>query len=112
MAITIGIVGESGSGKSTGIRTLDSKTTIVINADGKTLPFRNATSLYSTTNKNYVVSSKINVIKQALEKINKDKPEIKTVVIDTINGVMLDAEMDSNFRNRKSGGEAMVKWMN
>lgn len=111
MAVTIGIVGESGSGKSSGERTLDPKKSVIINCDGKSLPFKNAPKLYNSENKNYMVSSKISIVKQALDKINRERLEVKTVTIDTVNGMMLDAEMDSNFRSRKSGGEAMVKWM-
>lgn len=40
MAIAIMILGESGTGKSSSIRTLDPKTTAIINVDNKPLPFR------------------------------------------------------------------------
>ena len=111
MANTIAIVGPSGSGKSTGVRTLDPKSTLYINADGKTLPFRGANKLYNTGSKNYIETSKLDVINPLLERTNK-RPEIKDIVIDTANGIMLDLEMSANFRNRKAGGEALNKWMN
>lgn len=41
MAKAILILGESGTGKSCSMRNLDAETTLVINVDGKPLPFRN-----------------------------------------------------------------------
>jgi hypothetical protein len=110
MAKTVAIVGPSGEGKSTGIRTLDPKTTFIINADGKSLPFRNADSMYNVNTKNYVNNSNQTYIKQCVQGLNK-LPHIKTIVIDTANAIMLDVEMSANFRSRKAGGEAMNKWM-
>lgn len=110
MANTIAIVGPSGSGKSTGIRTLNPKTTCMINADGKALPFPKWRTVYNTTNKNYIESSNLQVINKVLDDINNRK-DIKDLIIDTANGIMLDLEMSANFRNRKAGGEAMNKWM-
>ncbi len=110
MANTIAIVGPPGEGKSTGIEKLDPKTTVVINADGKSLPFKAWYKYYNIESKNYVESSNITIINKYLDKINSN-PNIKDVVIDTANGIMLDLEMSSNFRGRKAGGEAMNKWM-
>ncbi len=111
MAKTIAIVGSSGDGKSTGIRTLNPATTFVINCDGKTLPFRKADSLYNTKNKNYAKTAKLAEVKALLKGLSEKRPDVKTIVIDTINAIMLDIEMSSNFRNRKVGGEALNKWM-
>jgi ABC-type lipoprotein export system ATPase subunit len=47
MAKFVGIVGPSGSGKSTSIKTLDPKTTYIINVASKDLPFRGASKLYN-----------------------------------------------------------------
>ena len=111
MAKTIAVVGQSGEGKSTGIRTLNPETTFIINCDGKSLPFRKADKLYNKENKNYASTSKYSEVKALLQGISDKKPTCKTIVIDTINAIMVDIEMSSNFRNRKAGGEAMAKWM-
>jgi deoxyadenosine/deoxycytidine kinase len=109
MANTIAICGTSGDGKSTAARTLDPKTTVYINADGKTLPFKES-KFYTLANKNYIETSKLDMINKVLNEIN-NRTEVKDVIIDTANGIMLDIEMSNNFRNRKAGGEAMTKWM-
>jgi ABC-type dipeptide/oligopeptide/nickel transport system ATPase component len=90
---TIAIVGQSGTGKSTSLHTLDPKSTFIIDADQKGLPFKGWKSLYNSTNKNYMASSSMPQIIDVLKKIDKDQLHIKTVVIDTISLVMTDDVM-------------------
>jgi hypothetical protein len=92
MSTAIAVMGQSGSGKSTGIRTLDPSTTIIINADKKALPWKGWKHQYNTESKNYAVISDKDKILQALQIINKDPSfaKVKTVVLDTLNSVMLD----------------------
>lgn len=107
-AITVGILGESGDGKTTslivnedgslnlnedksikreGYTGLNPKTTLLINADKKRVPF-----LFEDFSPNIVRTSDLNEIKSVLTKVNK-VPSIKSVVIDTVNGIMIDKEM-------------------
>lgn len=58
MANIIGIVGASGTGKSTALRTLDPKTTFIVNVQGKPLPFKDSSQLYSTEKKNIATLDK------------------------------------------------------
>lgn len=95
MAKVIGIMGESGSGKTTSMRNLDPATTLYIDADKKGLSWKGWKNQYNKENKNYAPT---NVAKNAitlLQKINKDddKKHIKTVIVDTINGIMVADEM-------------------
>jgi ABC-type dipeptide/oligopeptide/nickel transport system ATPase subunit len=92
MSKTILIMGESGSGKTTSMRNLDPKTTYYIDADKKGLSWKGWKRQYSTENKNYISTSNSKLIKTILQGISKDRPNIKTIIIDTLNGIMIDDE--------------------
>lgn len=92
MSKTILIMGESGSGKTTSMRNLNPETTFYIDADKKGLNWKGWKSQYNAENKNYIATSKANDIKVLLDKINTEQTQIQTVVIDTLNGVMIDDE--------------------
>ena len=105
MAKVIGIIGESGSGKTTSCRNLDPKTTYYIDCDKKGLSWKGWRKQYSEENKNYYSTNFPTTVLQILGKVNDDPDRrIKTVVIDTINGVMVAEEM----RNAKVQG--FGKW--
>lgn len=102
MAITVGIFQQSGGGKSTSIvinpdgtynpsdyKGMNPDTTIIINSDRKRLPFKSDKWAEKT---NVFTTSDINGIKTLLENIGKGS-KIKSIIIDTINGVMVDKEM-------------------
>jgi hypothetical protein len=101
MALTIGVFGISGHGKSTSIvinpdgsydpknyQGLDPASTVIINADKKSLPFRGNW----VEGDNVFYTSDSNTIVKLLEKINSGT-KIKSIVIDTINAIMIDKEM-------------------
>ena len=105
MAKVIGLMGESGSGKTTSCRNLDPKTTYYIDCDKKGLSWKGWRKQYSEENKNYYSTNFPTTVLQILGKVNDDPDRrIKTVVIDTINGVMVAEEM----RNAKVQGYG--KW--
>ena len=106
MAKVIGIMGESGSGKTTSMRNLDPKKTFYIDCDKKGLSWKGWRQQYNLENKNYWDTDNPSTVKQLLEKIDKGEnlAHIHTVVIDTINGVMVAEEM----RNAKVQGYG--KW--
>lgn len=106
MAKVIGIMGESGSGKTTSCRNLDPKTTFYIDCDKKGLSWKGWRSQYSTDKKNYWPTDDPSMVMQLLKNINEadSAKNVKTVVIDTINGVMVAEEM----RNAKVQG--FGKW--
>lgn len=104
--MVIGIMGESGAGKTSSMRTLDPKTTVYIDCDKKGLSWKGWREQYSTKNKNYVKTDYPQVVLQALQKINEQDnlKKIKTVVIDTINGLMVADEM------RRTKEKGYDKW--
>ena len=119
MAKVIGIMGESGSGKTTSLRNLDPATTFYIDCDKKGLSWKGWRNQYSVSNGNYIKTDDKNVVMQVLAKLNCDNgtlvayqkkhgdtPKImdekaqeraravKTVVIDTLNGIMVADEVE------------------
>ncbi len=92
MSKTILIMGESGSGKTTAMRNLDPKTTFYIDADKKGLNWKGWKQQYNGDNKNYMATSKTKDIKILLNKINTEQTQIQTVIVDTLNGIMIDDE--------------------
>ena len=106
MARVIGVMGESGSGKTTAMRNLDPKTTFYVDCDKKGLSWKGWKKQYNGETKNYIQTDAPTTVMQILKHVNDDEQykHIKTVVIDTINGVMVAEEM----RNAKVNG--FGKW--
>lgn len=95
MAQVIGIMGESGSGKTTSMRNLDPKSTFYIDCDKKGLSWKGWRSQYNAANKNYFATDFVETVTQLLDKIDQqpDQKNIKVVVIDTLNGLMVGDEV-------------------
>lgn len=102
MAITVGVFQQSGGGKTTSLvinpdgsynpQEYDGmvpESTVIINSDRKRLPFKEGRWVEGS---NMFTTSDAAKIKELLEKINKGT-KIKAVVIDTVNGIMVDKEM-------------------
>lgn len=100
MAKVIGVMGESGSGKTTAMQHLDPTTTMYIDADLKGLNWKGWRTQYNSKNANYVATDSFSNVSRLLDRINKlegdDKKtfgNVKTIVIDTLNGMMVAEEM-------------------
>ena len=87
------VAGERGSGKTTSCRNLDPKQTYYIDCDRKGLSWKGWRTQYSKENKNYKATNYADVISALLAGISEKCPNIKYVVIDTINGIMVGDEM-------------------
>lgn len=110
MSRAVLVYGESGSGKTTSLRTLDPKTTLIIDADRKGLSWRGWRKSYNTANKNYIQSSDVAVITNYLTRVNDgDLKHIKVVVIDTLNMCMIDSEM-SRIQEKNFDKWADLAW--
>jgi len=107
MGTIICIAGESGTGKTTSMRNLNPETTFYIDCDKKGLSWKGWKNSFSGDKKNYLKTDYPQVALQALGKINSDKSyaHIQTVVIDTINGLMVADEM------RRAKEKNYDKWM-
>lgn len=82
MANAIIILGKSGTGKSTSIKSLDPKTTVIVNVLGKILPFKGSKTNYNKENKNLFQISSYEAIISLLENIDKSAPYVKNVIIE------------------------------
>ena len=107
MSKVIAIMGESGSGKTTAMRNLDPDTTLYIDCDKKGLSWRGWRTQYNAEKQNYIKTDFAQTVQQTLQKVDKsDKwKHIKTVVIDTLNGIMVADEM------RRSKEKGYDKWV-
>lgn len=93
------VYGPSGFGKSRGIKNLDPKTTFVISSDEKELPWRGwATDYKSVTNEdgkydlmrsNYYEGNDPRKIAKLQKDIIEKRPDIKTIIYDTITHMMI-----------------------
>lgn len=107
MSKVICVMGESGSGKTTSCRNLDPKTTCYIDCDKKGLSWKGWKKQYNTENKNYICTDKQEIVLKMLHRINESEEfaHVKTVVVDTINGIMVADEM------RRSKEKGYDKWL-
>lgn len=105
MSNIIGIMGESGSGKTTSMRNLNPETTYYIDCDKKGLSWKGWKQQYNSENKNYIKTDDQRMVLQILKGINDKRPNIQTIVVDTINGIMVADEM------RRSKEKGFDKWV-
>lgn len=104
MSKLIGVMGESGAGKSTSLRNLDPATTYIIDADKKGLSWKGWKNQYNSGNRNYIAIDDPSTIRSLCRNINEKASHIKTLVIDTLNGIMVADEM------RRSKEKGFDKW--
>ena len=104
MAKAICIIGESGAGKTTSLRNLDPQETFYIDADKKGGSWKGFSKQYNTENRNYEATDDPNRVLALMKNIS-DKTEIKYIVVDTLNGVMIGEEM------RRCKEKGYDKWM-
>jgi energy-coupling factor transporter ATP-binding protein EcfA2 len=92
------IVGKSGMGKSTSLRNLNPDETFILNTDQKPLPFKKFDAKFSEEKGNYKKTSDIHEVIDTLKDVHKNRPEVKTFVIDTFSRIMTDHIMSKTFR--------------
>jgi len=96
MATNTLIMGESGTGKSTSVRNLNPKETFVINVLDKPLPFKGFKSNYTKLDNgvgNYFASDDYSDILRVINTINKQRLDIKQVIIDDFQYIMANEFM-------------------
>lgn len=93
MSKMICVMGESGSGKTTSMRTLDPDTTYYIDCDKKGLAWKGWREQYNAEKKNFYSDRNLPTINAILAGISEKRPNITTIVIDTLNTCMVDKEI-------------------
>lgn len=101
------VMGESGSGKTTSMRNLDPATTMYFDCDKKGLSWKGWRNQYNKENRNYVCTDDQNVVLESFARINTYEKfkHIKTIVVDTLNGIMVADEI------RRAKEKGYDKWM-
>lgn len=99
MSRLVCVMGESGSGKTTAMRTLDPATTYYVDCDGKGLSWKGWRRQYGESSKNYAVSRDIPKIERLICGISESRPNVKTIVVDTLNTCMVDKEVKGMKEN-------------
>lgn len=103
MAKVLCVMGESGSGKTTAMRNLPPESTLYIDCDGKGLSWKGWRNQYNVERKNYAKTSDKGKVASLLGKCN-EMPQIKYIIVDTINGIMVDDEF------ARMGDKSYDKW--
>lgn len=110
MSYPILILGASGSGKSTAIKTLPPKETFLFNVCRKELPFRGSNKLYteidskSNPTGNKLSTDDYESISKTLDYIDSKRPEIKYVVIDDSQYLIVNEFMKKHSTQGKGNG--------
>ena len=105
MSKVICVMGESGSGKTTSMRKLDPESTCYIDCDKKGLSWKGWREQYNKEKRNYLKTDEQSEIMTVLKWLNKKEgSKFRTVIIDTINGIMVADEM------RRSKEKNYDKW--
>ena len=104
MSRAIAVMGESGSGKTTSLRTLDPEKTYYIDCDGKGLSWRGWKEQYNAEKKNYLRSDNQYDILKVIKGVSEKRPDIKNIVVDTINSIMIADE------RRRINEKSYDKW--
>ncbi len=104
MANKILVTGYSGTGKTYSLGTLNPKETFIICPDEKALPFRGWRKNYIDKNPisgifdpsvcNFIKTTDWKKIQGAMKYVSANRPDIKTIVIDTITYAMIGEFMD------------------
>jgi hypothetical protein len=103
MANKILVTGYSGTGKTYSLRNLDPKTTFIICPDEKAPPFRGWKKNYIMKDEkgkfnpavcNYFKTTNWEMIKSAMTFVSNSRPDVKTIVIDTITYAMIGEFME------------------
>lgn len=96
MSTTTLIIGQSGTGKTSSLRNLNPSETLIISAINKSLPFKGWKEKYAPLTKidgNFLVTDKSQAIINTLKHISAERPDIKTVIIDDFQYIMVNEFM-------------------
>ena len=105
MSKVICIMGESGAGKTTSMRNLNPQETYYIDCDKKGLSWKGWREQYNSNVKNYKQTDDAKQIMSIIQGVSDKCPNIKHVIVDTMNGIMVGDEM------RRAKEKGFDKWV-
>ena len=109
MSKVIAVAGESGSGKTTAMRNLNPAETYYLDCDKKGLSWKGWREQYSSDKKNYYATDDPKKIELIIKGISDKRSDIKQIVVDTLNGIMVSDEMRRMREKGLTSGHALVK---
>ena len=96
MAIAVQLSGHAGSGKTSSLRRAEERypgQIVMINTDGKSLPWTGWRKTFSRNKENYFQVDKADDVEKVLRHVSDKMPHVKCVCVDTINTIMSNKEM-------------------
>lgn len=103
-ATQILVIGDQGSGKSTAWETMNPEETLIISPNAKPLPWPGSAKQY-LVGKNRIQTKQLTDIPPVLEKINKDMPHIKHVLIEDITHFFNARTTSADFTSNSGYGK-------
>ena len=94
MSKVVILCGDTGTGKSTSIKNLNPKETYIINVLNKPLPFKGSSKAYNEENKNIANISNWGEVRNVIEGVAKNRPDVKNIIVDDIGFVMTSEFFD------------------
>jgi len=111
MSEIIAVVGQTGTGKSTAVESLNPKETVIIGMVNKPLPFRGWKKNYTNgiqQGGNYLISHDSEQIVKVLKYIDKERPDIKFIVIDDFQYLMSTEFMNRSDEKGSNGWDKYI----
>lgn len=108
-ATQILVIGEQGTGKSTAWETINPEETIIISPNSKPLPWQGSSKQY-IVGKNRLQTKELTALPATLDLINKEKKNVKNILIEDITHFFNARTTSKTFANRKLGNDAFAKW--
>ncbi|MCP4255028.1 MAG: hypothetical protein GY775_16800 [Candidatus Scalindua sp.] len=117
MAIKLGLIGLPNTGKSFSRKTIKNGEEVFIIApshkamhitDSKGIPLKKLSEDKKTGN--WLINKNLTLLPKILEYIDKDRPEIKTIILPDFTHFISAVIADKKFISRKAGGEAFQRF--
>lgn len=108
-ATQILVIGDQGAGKSTSWESMNPEETLIVSPNSKPLPWQGSAKQY-IVGKNRIQTKELVDVPVVLEKINKDLPQIKNVLLEDLTHFYTARVTSQKFMSRTVGNDAFAKW--
>lgn len=108
-ATQILVIGDQGTGKSSAWASMNPEETLIITPNAKPFPWEGSAKQY-VIGKNRVQTKELSAIPALLEKINKERLNVKTVLVDDLTHFFNARTTSPAFVARRLGNDAYAKW--
>lgn len=108
-ATQILVIGDQGTGKSTAWETMSPDDTLMISPNAKPFPWEGSAAQY-IVGKNRIQTKELTDVPTILEKIDKDLPNIKNVLLEDVTHFYTARVTSKKFMARNTGNDAFARW--